>query len=92
LARKIFFLKKLNIKIENFSFGQKSRSQKILKISLLATNFVFFDKNLWSKISLKIMAQSKNQNFGQKSKFWSKIEILVKNLSQKSKFWSKTEI
>ena len=35
-----------------------------------------------------------NQNFCQKSKFWSKIEILVKNhnFGQKSKFWSKIEI
>jgi len=31
----------------------------------------------------------KNRNFGQKSKFWSKIEILVKNrnFGQKSKFF-----
>ena len=42
----------------------------------------------------------KNPNFGQgrnfddKSKFWSKIEILVKNqnVAQKSKLWSKIEI
>ena len=36
----------------------------------------------------------KNQSFGQKSKFWSKIKVLVKNQSfgQKSKFWSKIEI
>jgi len=33
----------------------------------------------------------KNRNFGQKSKFWSKIETLVKNriFNQTSKFWSK---
>ena len=36
----------------------------------------------------------KNQNLDEKSKFWSKIEILVKNrnFGQKSKFWSKIEI
>ena len=35
-----------------------------------------------------------NRNFGQKSKFWSKIEILVKNrnFGQKSTFWSNIEI
>ena len=35
----------------------------------------------------------KNLNFGQKSKFWSKIEILVKNrnFDQKSKFWLKVD-
>ena len=34
----------------------------------------------------------KNRNFGQKSKLWSKIEILVKNRNygQKSKLWSKS--
>jgi len=36
----------------------------------------------------------KNGNFGQKLKFWSKMEILVKNgnFGQKWKFWSKIEI
>jgi len=36
----------------------------------------------------------KNPNFGQKSKFWSKIQILVRtpNFGQKSKFWSKIQI
>ena len=36
----------------------------------------------------------KNRNFGQKSKFWAKIDILVKNLSlvKKSKFWAKIDI
>jgi len=43
----------------------------------------------------------KNRNFGQKSKFWPKIQILVKNpnfgkknanFGQKSKFWSKIQI
>ena len=36
----------------------------------------------------------KNRTFGKKSKFWSKIKILVKNrnFGQKSKFWSKIEI
>ena len=36
----------------------------------------------------------KNQNFGQKSKCLSKIEMLVKNrnFGQKSKFWSNIEI
>jgi len=36
----------------------------------------------------------KNQNFGQKSTFWSKIDILVKNrhFGQKSTFWSKIKI
>ena len=36
----------------------------------------------------------KNQNFGQKSKFWPKIQILVKNQNfrQKSNFWSQIEI
>ena len=34
-----------------------------------------------------------NRNFGRKSKFWSKIEILLENgnFGQKSKFWSKIE-
>jgi len=34
------------------------------------------------------------RNFGQKSKFWSKMEILFKNrnFGQKSKFWSKIEV
>jgi len=37
---------------------------------------------------------SKNRNSGQKSKFFSKIEILVKNrnFGQKSKLWPKIEI
>ena len=37
---------------------------------------------------------SKNRNFGQKSKFWSTIEILVKhrNFGQTSQFWSNIEI
>jgi len=36
----------------------------------------------------------KNQNFGQKSNFWSKIKILVKNqnFGQKSKFCSKIQV
>jgi len=36
----------------------------------------------------------KNRNFGQKSKFWPKIEILAtnRNFGQKSKFWPKIEI
>jgi len=36
----------------------------------------------------------KNRTFGQKSKLWPKIEILVKNrtFGQKSKLWSKIEI
>jgi len=35
-----------------------------------------------------------NRKFGQKSKFWSKIQMLLKNrnLCQKSKIWSKIEI
>ena len=35
----------------------------------------------------------KNENFGQKRKFWSKIEILVKNgiFARKTKFWSKMD-
>jgi len=35
----------------------------------------------------------KSQNLGQKSKFWSKIEILAKNRNygQKSKFWLKSK-
>jgi len=36
----------------------------------------------------------KNPNFSQKSKFWSKIQVLIKNpnFDQKSKFWSKIDI
>jgi len=36
----------------------------------------------------------KNGHFDQKSKFWSKIEIMVKNrnFGKKSKFWSKIQI
>jgi len=36
----------------------------------------------------------KNLIFGQKYKFWTKIEILDKNINfgQKSKFWTKIEI
>ena len=36
------------------------------------------------------MTYFKNQNFGQKSKFWSIIKMLVnnQNFGQKSKFWS----
>jgi len=36
----------------------------------------------------------KNQNFGQKSRFWSNNEIFVKNRNygQKLKFWSNNEI
>ena len=35
-----------------------------------------------------------NRKFGRKEKFWSKIEIIVKNgnFGQKSKFWSTIEI
>ena len=42
----------------------------------------------------QILILVKNRNFGQKSKFWPKIEILVKNrnFGQKSKFLSKIEI
>ena len=37
---------------------------------------------------------TKNPNFDQKYKFWSKIQIVAKygNVAQKSKFWSKIEI
>jgi len=36
----------------------------------------------------------KTPNFGQKSKFWAKIKILVKNqnFGQKSKFWEKPKL
>jgi len=49
-----------------------------------------FDEDL-TNFGRKIKILVKNQNFGQKSKFWSKIKILVKNqnFGQKSKFWSK---
>jgi len=53
--------------------------------------------NLWSETDLFVKNPSfwqtktweeTDQNYGQKSKFWSKIEILVKNqnFGQKSKF------
>jgi len=37
---------------------------------------------------------AKNRNFGQKSKFWSKVQILVQNpkFRPKSKFWTKIQI
>ena len=56
---------------------------------------------VYGKKIAKIKFSSKNGNFGQKSKFWSKIEILVKNwkflvknwnYGQKLKYWSKIEI
>ena len=53
---------------------------------------------LWSLLFLntKIFKNvfDKNRNFGQKWKFWSKMEILVKNgnFGQKWKCWSKMEI
>ena len=36
----------------------------------------------------------KNRNFGQKSKFWSKIEVLAKSrgFGQKSTVWSEIEV
>ena len=45
-------------------------------------------------IIIIIIKNMKNQNFVQKLKFWSKIEILVnpRNFGQKSKFWSKIQI
>ena len=56
----------------------------IIKIKTLENQQNFKVPNLTKKQMLKI-------NFGRKSKFWSKIEILVKNrnFGQKSKFWSK---
>ena len=49
-----------------------------------------------STLLIENMVKNPNEywNFGQKLKFWSKIEILVNscNFGQKLKLWSKTEI
>jgi len=43
--------------------------------------------------NIDYLTLDKTRNFGQKSKFWSKIEILVKNrnFGQKNKIWSNIE-
>jgi len=48
----------------------------------------------WNSDQVRLKLCFFNPNFGQKSKFWSKIQILVKNpnFGQKSKFWSKIQI
>jgi len=61
-------------------------------------NFSIFDQK--SKFETKIEVLVKNGNFGEKWKFWGKMEMLVKieillknrNSGQKSKFWSKIEM
>jgi len=51
----------------------------------------FYGNSVWSKKKLQILVK---KGFGQKSKFWSKIEILVKNrnFGQKWIFWTRIEI
>jgi len=61
--------------------------RKKLVIILVKNTNLDHDPNFGQKLKL----YSKNRNVTQKSKFWSKIEIIVKtrNFSQNSKFYSK---
>jgi len=58
------------------------------KIEILVKNWNFAERSYLLSIFEKI--ETKNRNFGQKFKLWTRIEIFVKNrnFGQKSKFWS----
>jgi len=99
LAELNFVDLKTKIYFENFKTIYDASNLKFWYfISFFGTKFAkdFFG----SLIELLVNFFVKNQNFGengifgQKWKFWSKLEILVKNgnFGQKSKFWPKMEI
>ena len=85
-------LKRKNLRDTSFLVYKVTRVSNHIFSKIRCLGFLVKNRNFVQKIKLLVKNRNlfEKSKFSSKWKFWSKIEILVKNrnFSQKSKFWS----